>query len=379
MRVGTLLTTAAALTLAGCAAVPKSGPTAEAVLALAAEPATAAVPYAFAPLTPAALDVLDARRAAPPADLSQPRDAASQRLRVGDLVTVTIYEAVEGGLFSASAGGPRGAGLPPQRIGSSGLIRVPYAGRIRAAGLTAEQVAEAVEAALEGKAIEPQALVTVTESPAGAVTVIGDAARAARVPLADVGERVLDVIAAAGGAEGPAHRTLVRLTRDDAVAETHLARILREPGQNVRLRAGDVVALLDSGQSYVVLGAAARPARVQFSTERVTLDQAIAEAGGLDDDRAAPASVFVFRYEDPAAVAALTGAPPPMDGAMSPVVYNLDLRDPTAFFLAQRFEMADRDIVYVANAPLADAEKVLRAVALAFSPVNATLRAFNQF
>ncbi|MGM0585144.1 MAG: polysaccharide biosynthesis/export family protein [Pseudomonadota bacterium] len=364
-----------ALLLSACAVAPRGGPTAEAVRA-AGQEAETVVPFAFAPLTRETVAALQARRAAPQADLGENAKVRPQILRPGDRVSVTIWEAVEGGLFSGEGAGAKSVALPPQRLGPSGRISVPYAGRIRAAGRTPAQVSGAIVAALRGKAIEPQALVTVEDSPVSAVTVIGDAAAGSgRVPLAGVGERVLDVIAAAGGTSAPAHRTLVRLNRGAAQGEAHLARILREPAQNVRVRAGDVVGLLLDEQTFTVLGAAGQPRRVPFSTEIVTLDEALAEAGGLDDMDANPDSVFVFRYEDAATARRLTGRP--AEGPLAPVVYNLDLSDPGAFFLARRFEMRDGDILYAANAPLADARKVLDVVARALSPATTSLRLAN--
>ena len=372
---GAALASAALVLLAGCAAVPKGGPTGDAVLAAAEDPAQALAPYAFVPLTPDTLARLEARRTAPPEDLPAER-APGARLRVGDRVGITVWEAVEGGLFGAAGGA--GMQLPLQTVGPSGQVTVPYAGRVAAAGRTPEAVAAAVESALAGKAIEPQVLVTREASPVSAVTVVGDAAgRSARVPFADVGERVLDVIAAAGGASTPAHRTLVRLTRDGRQAETHLARILREPAQNVPVRPGDVLALVESDRAYTVLGAAAQPRRAEFAAETVTLDEALAESGGLLDRRSDPAFVFVFRYEPREIAEGLAGAPQP--GPIAPVVYNLDLTDPSAFFLARRFEMQDEDVLYVANAPLADAQKVIDAVARSFTPILAGLRVANQF
>ena len=372
-----LIWTAVALALAACETVPRTGPTGEAVRAAADGTGPApVVAFAFAPIEPETLGILETRRAAPPRDISPGRPATGPLLSVGDMVTVTIWEAVEGGLFSSPNGS--GASLPPQRIGPSGAILVPNAGKIPARGRSPEDVGEAVVAALEGKAIEPQVLVTVKESPVSAVTVIGDAAnQPGRVPLAGVGERVLDVIAASGGASVPAHRTLVRLTRGDATGETHLSRILEEPGQNVRVRAGDVITLQDSQRSFTMLGAAENPARVPFSTETVTLEQAIAESGGLVDRLADPGSVFVFRYEDPAMAEAITGEP--QDGPATPMIFSLDLRDPGAFFLAQRFEMQDSDVIYIANAPLADAQKVLVTVATAVSPVVAANQLASTF
>lgn len=364
-----------ALLMSGCEVVPKTGPTSEAIRTAADEPQSTIVPFAFAPVSPETLGVLEARLAAPARDINTGRPVSGPQLAVGDAVTVTIWEAVEGGLFSGQGGG---SSLPSQRIGPSGTIIVPYAGKVRAAGRTPDAVADAVVSALAGKAIEPQVLVTVDASPRSSVTVIGDAAtKSGRVALQGVGERVLDVVAASGGASVPAHRTLVRLTRGDAVGETHLSRILREPGQNVRVRSGDVITLQDSQRSYTVLGASNQPSRVPFSTEIVTLDQAIAETGGLLDNRSDPGSVFVFRYEQSEVVSTITGEP--QSEPVAPIVYNLDLRNPGAFFLASRFEMADRDIVYVANAELADAQKILVTIATALSPAVSAVRLGNSF
>lgn len=372
-----LMAVAAAL-VTGCAFVPKSGPTSSAIDDAAVDPAATVVPFAYSIITPDTLKALSVKYIAPEEDLSDAGPNQGQVLRVGDVVGVTIWEAVEGGLFSGVAASNKSATLPKQRIGRSGMISVPYAGRVRAAGRTPESVADAVAGALEGKAIEPQVLVTVEESPVSAVTVIGDAAeKSGRAELAGVGERVLDVIAAAGGSSVPTHRTLVRLTRDGRQAETHLSRILREPAQNVRVQAGDVISLLDNGSSYVVLGATRRPQRLPFSTEVVTLDEALAEAGGLQDNLADPGAVYIFRYESSDVVAALTGKPQGPEPT-EPLVYNLDLTDPGSFFLASRFEMEDGDILYTANAPLANALKVISAAAFVLNPVTNSLRLLNQ-
>jgi len=376
MSIRALIAAALTLALTGCAVAPKSGPTGEAVRAAAEDPEATVSPYAFVTLDPAALDRIDALRRAPaPEDLTDQPSAAAQRFRIGDVVRVTIWEAVEGGLFSGGSDSPRASTLPVQRVAPDGRIDVPYAGRVRAAGRTPAQVGAAVEGALAGQAIEPQVLVTLETSPVSSVTVIGAVGQSGRVPLFDVGERVLDVIASAGGVRASPHASVVRLTRGDATAETSLARVLREPGQNVRVRPGDVVAVLDDGRGYSVLGAAGRSSRVAFETETVTLETALATAGGLADRAADPGSVFVFRFEPQELAEALAGGPQP--GPMAPVVYNLDLSDPGAFFLARRFEIRSDDIVYVANAPLADAQKVLNAVATALSPAIATLRLVN--
>ena len=198
---------------------------------------------------------------------------------------------------------------------------------------------------------------------------------------------VLDVLAASGGTSSPAHRALVRLTRGDVQAQTHLSRILREPAQNVRVMPGDVITVMDSNESYSIMGAANRPRRMPFATEVVTLDEALADVGGLNDNLASPESVYVFRYEPVELARALPRTPeaaateaPTVSlgtGPMSPVVYNLDLSDPGSFFLARRFLVQDGDIIYVANADFANTQKALRIVASVLTPAAATLRLIN--
>ena len=221
----------AAIVLAGCTSMPMSGPTIGAIETAALESDSTLQPFAFAAITPETLEVLDRRRREPPSDLTR-GGGQNFQLKIGDVVSVTIWEAVEGGVFSGNGMGNRASGLPRQRIGDSGAISVPYAGRIRAAGRTPEAVASAIVAALEGKAIEPQVLVTLDTSPVSAVTVIGDAlGKAGRIPLAGVGERVLDVLATAGGASIPAHQALVRLTREKgsvSIGRAMSVRALRE-------------------------------------------------------------------------------------------------------------------------------------------------------
>ena len=53
--------------------------------------------------------------------------------------------------------------------------------------------------ALAHKAIEPQAVVTITHNLSNTVTVDGAVSRSDRIPLTTKGDRILDVIAAAGG------------------------------------------------------------------------------------------------------------------------------------------------------------------------------------
>ena len=131
----------------------------------------------------------------------------------------------------------------------------------------------------------------------------------------------------------------------------------------------DVVTLVRDPPSFTAVGATGRNGVVPFDMVNLTLDQAMAKAGGLLDDRADPAGLFVIRFEEPqiaAEIPAARGVPAQTGGV--PVVYHLDLRDQSALFMARRFPIRNKDILYVSNAPLSDIQKVLTLVNLLVTP-----------
>src|SRR6516225_11864094 len=97
----------------------------------------------------------------------------------------------------------RSATIPDQQVAPNGTISVPYAGQVPAAGRTPAEVQQTIEALLTSKALGPQALVIVKNSDANAVTVAGEVVPSGRVQLSPGGDRLLQVIAAAGGTTTP--------------------------------------------------------------------------------------------------------------------------------------------------------------------------------
>lgn len=294
--------------------------------------------------------------------------APNLTIGVGDQVVVTIFEAASGGLFSgdpSSLASNKNVSLPPQPVARDGMISIPYVGRVRAAGMTPDQVGRAIEAALRDKAIEPQVVVTVTGNASTFVTVAGDVRQPSRVPLTLKGDRLLDVLATVGGSRAPDYDSFVRVTRNGRSATVSLARIVRDPSQNIYVRPDDLIYIYIDPQMFTAFGATARNASFPFQTDRLPLVEAVGRAGGLLDFRADPRGVFVFRYEDPESFQLISGAapvshaPPRREAAGIPVVYKLDMKDPVGLFAAQRFLMRDNDILYVSNAASTDLQKAI--------------------
>jgi len=285
------------------------------------------------------------------------------KIGIGDSVVVSIWEAAGGGLFGASptdhvSAGSRSVTIPEQIVARDGGISVPFADRVPAAGRLPVEVQKTIEQRLAEKAIEPQVIVTVTRSLSTSVTVAGEVVTGARVPLSLKGDRLLDLIAAAGGARAPVYETFVRLSRDGITATIPMEALVSDPAENIYAYPGDVLTLVRLPQSFTAFGATGTNMQVNFTAERMTLVEALAKAGGLQDQRSDPAGVFLFRFEPPDIVNAL-GRPQLQTGpdGSSPIVYQLDLSDAKSYFLAQRFAMHDKDIIYVANADFNELQK----------------------
>ena len=210
---------------------------------------------------------------------------------VGDSIVVTIWEASSGGLFSSSAvagqvgSGSNSAQIPEQVVGRDGGITVPYAGRIRVSGQTTRSVQQTIEKSLQGKAIQPQVLVTVTHAASNSVSVGGEVANGARVPLSVGGDRLLDVIASAGGVRVPVNETFVELSRGATTTRVPLTRVIANPSENIYLHPSDVVTLVRDPQTFIARGATGRNDEIPFNADGISLSQALAKAGGLEDSR----------------------------------------------------------------------------------------------
>jgi len=264
----------------------------------------------------------------------------------------------------------RSATIPDQQVAPDGAIVVPFAGQVPAAGRTPVEVQQTIETLLASKALQPQALVIVKKSTANTVTVAGEVVPGARLPLSPGGDRLLQVIAAAGGAQAPVHETFVRLSRDGVTATIPFERLVADPAEDIYARPGDVLTLVRIPQTFSVFGATARNDLITFDAEKLTLSEALAKSQGLRDELANPKGVFLFRYEPAAIVRALDQpiATRAADGT-SPVAYRFDFSDANSYVIADQFPVRDKDIIFVADAGAIQAQKVFTVLQTITGPV----------
>lgn len=286
---------------------------------------------------------------------------------VGDALEVTIWEAPPATLFGGAAADTRIATaistarptiLPEMRIGPDGTISVPFAGAIPARGRTLQSIEREIVARLTGQANMPQALVRLVGNETATVTVVGEFAQSARFPLSPRGERLLDAIAKVGGVKPPINLTTIQVTRDGASYRLPLSQIIEQERNNIILARNDVITALYQPYSFTVLGAAGRNDEIKFEAFGISLSQALGRIGGLQDGRANPRGVFLFRWMDRSDPGALR----------DPVIYNFDFKDPAVYFMAQQFPMQDGDFIYVTNSPVAELQRFVGIVSQAILP-----------
>jgi polysaccharide biosynthesis/export protein len=365
----------------GCALLPVSGPQSWDIRAGQRDPS--GLPYVLVRITPQVITVL-ARNLPRIAnvfdDRSSPKDIT---FGVGDSVSVTIFEAAAGGLFIPAEASVRPGNfitLPNQLVDSKGNISVPYAGAIRAAGRTQVQVQQEIIDALKNRAIEPQAVVSLIDQETSLISVLGDVNTAHRFPASHAPEHVLDAIARAGGPKNQGYDEWIMLERDGRRALAPFGALVYEPANNIYVHPNDTIYLYTEPQTFLALGAVGSvlgQGQFAFGAWRLSLAEGVAKAGGLIDAQADAGSVFLYRGETREVAEQLGADCSRFSGPIIPIIYEVNFRDPGGYFLASKFEMRNKDVIYASNAVIVEANKAINFFRNVVGSVNDPISAAN--
>ncbi len=357
------------MSASSCTVIPSSGPSAGEIQNGAKKVDT---PYVLINVTQTVADLLSSTQDKPlSVAFGSARKTSSSTIGVGDTVTVSIWEASENGLFSAGTSARQsGAQIPEQPVAENGMIVVPYAGTVRAAGRTPQEVKAQIEKSLSGMAVEPQVLVNVVKNNSNTVTVTGEVAGSGRISLNGAGQRLMDVIASAGGPRTEAHQLAVQITRGMRTETIPMEKLISDPRENIYVQPNDVITLIRQPRSFTVFGATMANASLQFDESQLYLNQALAKVGGLNDDRANAKGVFIYRREPLQEIRRFVPTARAMhaDGTVN-VIYQVDLKDPSGFFVLKSFKVNNGDLVYIANSSLAEIRKFSTLISTTVSPV----------
>jgi polysaccharide export outer membrane protein len=366
--------------LAGCASLPTSGPTGGQIEKLIARPETQAqLPIQLREVQ-AVGDLPPTPVAAASGSLAELPPPPTDMIGPGDILEITVYEAGVSLFAPATAGasgtdlkaaqivsspGVQAQKLPPTRVNDDGDIVIPYVGRLHVLGHTVAEVETMIRSGLRGLSQNPQVVVAQAQVITNSVIVSGEVVRPGRLVLQTNRETLSDVVALAGGYRGTARDLMLRVSRRGENVDIYMNDLDDNPSLDVRAYPGDRLMLINNPRTFSVLGAPGRVEQIPFSRSRVSLAEAVAQAGGAAPNAGNAAAIFVFRYAtDP-------------QGAETPLVYHINMMKPGAYFLAQRFAMRDKDVLYFGNAAANQPTKMMTLISQLFTPVMTVVAGIN--
>ena len=192
------------------------------------------------------------------------------------------------------------------RVSGEGSITLPFIGKIKAEGLTQQELEKTIRNLLSERYItNPQVTVFIKEYRSKRASVIGAVKNPGSYPL--IGRRtILDIISEAGGIAEKAGKKLylIKGSSSESAAESitiDLEELIEKgnPELNLPVQAGDVISIPPEKFIYVyVFGAVNSPGQLEVKeSEQITVLQAITKAGGLTD-RAARTRIKIIRQKE---------------------------------------------------------------------------------
>jgi len=301
-----------------------------------------------------------------PAAFLQAGPVGSDVIHPGDALTLQIWENVEDGLLSNGANAA--TTLQQVQVDAGGFIFVPYAGRLRAAGLTPEGLRDVITRKLADQTPDPQVAVARKAGDGATVTLLGAIGGQGVYPIERPTRHLSGMLATAGGVSVPAETARVTLRRSGRSGAIWLDELYADPRQDIALRPGDVIVIEEDRRSFIALGATGGQQRVPFDRRSLSALDAIARAGGLASQLADPTGIFVLR-EEPATTANRLLKRGDLTGPQR-MIYTIDLTGPDGLFVAGAFDVRDGDTIYVTEAPYVRWQKALQVLTGSIGAAN---------
>ena len=290
------------------------------------------------------------------------------RLGAGDIVQVSIWEAPPAVLFGTTSADSLGISggvlnMPEQMITDQGYITVPFVGNVKASGRTLDQIQQTVRQGLSKIANKPQVIARLSQNNSNTVSLIADR-KSVSIPLTAKGERLIDVIPSV---------TDIRLLKTTSLlverSQQHFTvradDLTRNSMENIYLYPGDTIRVMQDQYEVTVLGATNSNTILNYGDNGLSISDVIAKTSGLNDFRANPKGVFVFRKAE-------FSQSKLASGEAAPEVLRFDLSSAEGLLLAQKFQLKNKDMLYVSNASGSELQKFLSIIGSIISPVSTT-------
>jgi polysaccharide biosynthesis/export protein len=272
----------------------------------------------------------------------------------GDVIGIIVYDHPEllpnaGAVISLQADPTGIIPAPGFMVGADGQVSFPYVGRIRLQGLTEIEAAELLTKRLARVIRDPQVSVRIQSFRSRRAYVEGEVRLPGTQVFTDIPMTLPEAINRAGGVTPSGDRSSITLTRSDRTTAINLME-LEDLGINpnkILLQNGDLVVVKNRDENKVyVMGEIAKPSALLMRNGRLSLNEALGDAGGPNLLTANTSQIYVIRN---------TGQP-------TPAVFHLNASSPTALALADLFPLKPHDVVYVDPVPLVSWNRIINLV-----------------
>ncbi len=260
-----------------------------------------------------------------------------------DVVVVTVWEHPE---LTQPLGQYRTDQATGQVIAQDGTMYYPFIGKVKVSGLTAIQLRERISARLSKILQNPQIDVKVLSYRSKKIHVGGDVAQSGTQYMTDIPITIPMAINQARGLARNADGSSVYLTRNGKTYILDLISLYRDGSDldKIYLKDGDKVWVPSRDENKVyVLGEVGSTKAIPMMHGRLSLAQALGEAGGIDQKYAEAGSIYVLRSNEKKEIE----------------VYHLSVTNPLSIVISDRFSLKPRDIVYVDATGLARWNRVV--------------------
>ena len=261
-----------------------------------------------------------------------------------DILLITVWDHPE---ITLPLGQYRTDAATGMLVDEEGYFYFPYVGRIRVGGLTVTQVRDLLTEKLNRVLQRPQVDVKVVGFRSQKVYVGGEVRNPATYNVTDIPFTLSEAINRAGGFLPSADQSRVVLSRGERTWTLNFQELLSRGNRidQILLKDGDSLLVHNREESSVYLmGEVNKPSSIPTHNGRLSLAQALSEAGGIDKASSDPRSVYVIRRGR-------------ADNTVD--VFHLDAYSPVAMVMADRFALQPRDVVYVDSGTLVRWNKVL--------------------
>lgn len=290
------------------------------------------------------------------------------KIGAGDHLAITVWDhpelvmpvsTVTGTLATLS-----GTTAASYTVSPEGKIQFPYAGDFKVEGLTELEARDLLVERLSHYIKKPEVTLRVLSFRSKRIYVDGEVKNPGIVTIDDIPMSLPEAINRAGGITALGDQSRILITRNDKTYRIDMMRLKRDgiDPSRIMLNTGDLLRVSPSDESKVfVVGEVTKPVALPMRNGRMTLNEALGEAGGINPATADANQIYVIRNAND----------------VQPTIYHLDGDSPVMLALAEGFELRAKDVVYVDAASMVRFNRIVSLILPTAQTITIVNRGFQ--